>query len=75
MEEIITLLAELKSEGNNIVGYGASAKFTTLFHVLHPKPEFFDHLVDDNQLKQGRYSPGTSLIIKSIGEVEDNRPD
>ncbi len=74
-EEIIMLLTKLKKEGHNIVGYGVPAKFATLFHVLHLKPEFFNYLVDDNHLKQGCYGPGTSLIIKSVGELVNNRPD
>ena len=74
-EEIVTLLSKLKSEGNSIVGYGVPAKFATLFHVLGLKPEFFDYLVDDNELKHGCYGPGTSLVIKSVEELVNNKPD
>ncbi len=74
-QEIITLLAKLKSEGNDIVGYGVPAKFATLFHVLGLKPEFFDYLVDDNLLKHGCYGPGTSLLIKPVEELVNNKPD
>ena len=74
-EEIVTLLGKLKSEGNSIVGYGVPAKFATLFHVLDLKPEFFDYLVDDNELKHGCYGPGTSLVIKSVEELVNNKPD
>ena len=73
--EIITLLAKLKKEEKNIVGYGVPAKFATLFHVLGLNPEFFDYLVDDNELKQGCYGPGTALLIKSVNELARNIPD
>ena len=57
------------------MGYGVPAKFATLFHVLDLKPEFFDYLVDDNELKHGCYGPGTSLVIKSVEELVNNKPD
>ena len=67
--------AKLKKEEKNIVGYGVPAKFATLFHVLGLNPEFFDYLVDDNELKQGCYGPGTALLIKSVNELARNIPD
>ena len=66
---------KLKKEEKNIVGYGVPAKFATLFHVLGLNPEFFDYLVDDNELKQGCYGPGTALLIKSVNELARNIPD
>jgi hypothetical protein len=74
-QEIIALLAKLKKEGKRIVGYGVPAKFATLFHVLGLKPEFFDYLVDDNELKQGCYGPGTALLIKPVNDLVENTPD
>jgi 2-polyprenyl-3-methyl-5-hydroxy-6-metoxy-1,4-benzoquinol methylase len=53
--------------GWNVVGYGAAAKGMTLLNYtnLH-----LDFIVDDNPLKQGRFTPGSSIPIVSVDELD-----
>jgi len=67
------MLKALKSQGKSIVGYGAPAKTTTLIHVLGLS-EYFDYVVDDSPLKQGRFIPGTNIPIVSAESLTSN-PD
>lgn len=72
---------KLKSEidycrrmGYVIVGYGAAAKGMTLLNYSGVKMDF---IVDDNPLKQGRFTPGSSIPIVSsekIKEVYEGKP-
>jgi SAM-dependent methyltransferase len=48
--------------GWNVVGYGAAAKGMTLLNFAKVKLDF---IVDDNPLKQGRFTPGMSIPIVS----------
>lgn len=45
---------------NTIVGYGAAAKGMTLLNYTGIKPDF---IIDDNPLKQGKFTPGLSIPI------------
>lgn len=53
-------IEEARKEGYKIIGYGAAAKGMTLLN--YTKAEM-DYIVDDNPLKQGRYTPGSSIPI------------
>jgi SAM-dependent methyltransferase len=69
-----TLLLGLKSSGKTIAGYGASATGTVLtYHFdLNQMMEF---IVDDNPIRQGRYSPGDHIPILPSETLISHRPD
>lgn len=50
-------------EGGEIVAFGASHSTTTLLHLLNAKELPIKFIIDDNQIKQGRYSPGLNIPI------------
>jgi 2-polyprenyl-3-methyl-5-hydroxy-6-metoxy-1,4-benzoquinol methylase len=54
--------------GWNVVGYGAAAKGMTLLNYSKIKLDF---IVDDNPLKQGRFTPGMSVPIVSIDHIDN----
>lgn len=54
--------------GWNVVGYGAAAKGMTLLNFSKMKLDF---IVDDNPLKQGRYTPGASIPIVSSDKINE----
>jgi 2-polyprenyl-3-methyl-5-hydroxy-6-metoxy-1,4-benzoquinol methylase len=53
---------ELKKDGYKIIGYGAAAKGNTFLNFSKIN---LDYIVDDNELKQGLYSPGSKIPIFS----------
>jgi SAM-dependent methyltransferase len=58
-----------EGSGNcNLVGYGAAAKGMTLLNFAKLNLDF---IVDDNPLKQGRYTPGMSIPIVSADKLND----
>jgi len=57
----------IRSEGYQVVGYGAAAKGMTL---LNSNDIQLDWIVDDNPLKQGLYTPGTNIIIKDKSSLD-----
>lgn len=72
--QLLKLLNELKATGKKIVGFGASHSTTTLIYHFDLAP-FIDYLVDDNQLKHGRYSPGRHLPVYSSDKLYEDTPD
>lgn len=72
--QLLKLLKELKAAGKRIVGFGASHSTTTLIYHFDLAP-FIEYLVDDNQLKHGRYSPGHHIPVYSSQKLYEDRPD
>lgn len=60
-----------RSEGHYVVGYGAAAKGMTLLNYAGFNQDDFDFIVDDNELKQGRFTPGSSIPIVSSDKITE----
>jgi 2-polyprenyl-3-methyl-5-hydroxy-6-metoxy-1,4-benzoquinol methylase len=56
-------IAEYRSKGFRIVGYGAAAKGNTLLNFGNI---LLDYIIDDNPLKQGLFAPGVRTPVVSI---------
>jgi 2-polyprenyl-3-methyl-5-hydroxy-6-metoxy-1,4-benzoquinol methylase len=72
--DLRTLLDRLKSEGQRIALYGASAKGATLLNYFGLRRETFDFLVDRSTVKQGRFTPGTHFRIDPPERLVDDMP-
>lgn len=61
-------IAEYRAAGYVIAGYGAAAKGMTLvnFGDIH-----LDFIIDDNPLKQGKFTPGTHDPVVSIDVLKE----
>lgn len=57
-----------------LVGYGASVGVTTLLYWLQAGAQFA-RLIDDNPIKQGRFSPGFHLPVSPSTWLTEIRPD
>lgn len=74
-DDLNSLLARLKEEGRRIVGYGASAKGSTLMNYLGIGRETLDFVVDRSTVKQGTYTPGNHLPIYGPERLLNDMPD
>lgn len=73
-EKTRTYLAQAKSDGKKIAGFGASITGTTLIYHFEIGG-YLDYLVDDNPAKQGRYSPGLHLPVLPSTALYERKPD
>jgi len=71
---LINRLEKLKSEGKSIVAIGASHSTTTLLYYFE-LAKYIDYIVDDNELKHGRFSPGYHIPVHSTEKLYSDKPD
>lgn len=68
------VLRERKAGGRTIAGYGASATVTTLIYHFD-LAEVLSFLIDDNPLKQNRFSPGRHIPVFPSHVLYERKPD
>jgi SAM-dependent methyltransferase len=73
--ELLALLQSLRADGSRIAAYGASAKGATLLNYFGIGSDLLEYVVDRSAVKQGRFTPGTHLLIRSPEVLIDDRPD
>jgi len=74
-ESLRRLLSDLKARGGRLAAYGASAKGSTLLNYFGIGRDLLDFVVDRSTVKQGRYTPGTHLLIRPVDALSQDRPD
>jgi len=74
-EDLRGVLAALKSDGNTIAAYGASAKGSTLLNYCNIGKETIEFVVDRSHHKQGMLTPGKHLPILSPVALEQKHPN
>ena len=68
-------LEGLRGKGKQIAGFGAPAKATTLMHQFRLGPNMIEYIVDDNQWKQGLFTPGLHIPVLAPDSIYSLRPD
>lgn len=65
------IISNTKEKGGKIWGYSAPAKTTSIISTLSKEAsELIEFIVDDNQLKQNKFIPGTGIKIISSKEAQ-----
>jgi len=68
MDQLIQVIDQYRADGYTLVGYGASAKGNTLLNFGNIQLDF---IIDDNPLKQGKFTPGTGCAIFSVDHLNN----
>jgi SAM-dependent methyltransferase len=66
--------AEIAS-GRRVIGYGASARSSTLLNFCGIDHTYLNCIADQSPLKHGRYTPGTNILILSPEDALARKPD
>jgi methylation protein EvaC len=75
-KQLLHIVTRLKNEGKTIIGYGASGRGTVIMNYCGIDGRYLDYVVDDAPAKQGFYTPGTHVPIKSWDYVKEGKfPD
>ena len=72
-EELINFL-QYKKKGK-IIGYGATAKSTTVLNFCKIKSETLDYFLDTTPGKTGKFMPGSHLYVQRYNKILTNQAD
>ena len=73
--KLMSLLNQLKNDGDSIAAYGAPAKGNTLLNYCGISTDLIDYIVDKSTYKQGLYTPGTHIPVYSPKKLLEDLPD
>ena len=62
-------------QGKPVIAYGATSKSTTVLNYCEIGPELVDFISDTTPIKQGKFSPGMHIPIKSPEHIQKQQPD
>ena len=68
-------ILDLKKKGKRIAGFGAAAKGCIYLNAMEITDEHIDYVVDDTNLKQGKYIPGTGIKVVDRSALKVQPPD
>lgn len=75
-DDLLALLGRLRGGGAQIAGYGASGRANTIIQFCGLTTEHLDFMIDDAPAKQGYFTPGSHIEIRSSAILsEPARPD
>jgi methylation protein EvaC len=74
-DRLVSLLKGLKAGGKRVVGYGATSKSTTITNYCGITPDLVEFISDTTPIKQGKFSPGAHIPVRSYEEFVGHYPD
>lgn len=74
-QKLLALLEKDQAQGKKIVGYGASARSSTMLNFCGIDAKYLSAVADQNPLKHDFYTPGTRIPIQSPEAVMAAKPD
>jgi len=74
-DELIKRVRDINSQGQVILGYGASTKGNVILQFCAFTEQDISAIAERNPNKYGRFTPGTHIPIISEAEARSRRPD
>jgi methylation protein EvaC len=72
---LVNILQQQKASGRIIVGYAATSKSTTVLNYCDIGPDLIEFISDTTPIKQGKFSPGMHIPIRSHEALQNGYPD
>jgi len=69
------IILDLKADNNKIVAFGAAAKGCIFLNAINLTDQEIDYIIDDTDIKQNKYMPGTGLKIVSREGIDFDKID
>ena len=74
-KELKDLFKKIKSKKKNIIGYGVTAKSTTILNYCKIGGNYISYFVDTTLDKQNKYTPGTKIPIYKYESIDNKNID
>jgi hypothetical protein len=75
IEKSKRFIKNLKNNGNTIYGFGAAAKGCIYLNSMELTNNDIEYIIDDTDIKQGKFVPGTGIEIVSREILTKKKPD
>jgi nucleoside-diphosphate-sugar epimerase/2-polyprenyl-3-methyl-5-hydroxy-6-metoxy-1,4-benzoquinol methylase len=67
---LLNKIIDYKLNDFQIIAFGSTAKSMTVFNYCNITNKYIDFIIDENELKQDLYTPGSNIIVCSINELK-----
>ena len=74
-KRILKIMKRIKTKGEDIYGYGATSKSTTILHFCNVKDNFIKGIFDNTPTKIGKYFPSKKINIIDYKEFKKIKPN
>lgn len=74
-DNLLNILKQLKKETKRVVGYAATSKSTTVTNYCGITPDLVEFISDTTPIKQGKFSPGAHIPVRSHDAFSHKYPD
>lgn len=74
-DQLSELLQQCRADGRRVVGYAATSKSTTVTNYCRITPDLVEFISDTTPIKQGKFSPGAHIPVRSPEEFSARYPD
>ncbi|GLW09409.1 SAM-dependent methyltransferase [Microtetraspora sp. NBRC 13810] len=74
-DDLVSLLKEIKANGQKVVAYGATAKSATVANYCGIGPDLVAYVCDTTPAKQHRLTPGMHIPVKPANAFQESYPD
>ena len=74
-KKLVSIFKFCKSKNKKIIGYGATAKSTTILNYCKIDNKIIDYFLDTTKDKQNKYTPGTKIKVKKYKGFIDKDVD
>lgn len=74
-DKLMEILRWLKQEKKRVVGYAATSKSTTVTNYCCITPDLVEFISDTTPIKQGKFSPGAHIPVKSHDVFKQKYPE
>ncbi|MAV64115.1 MAG: methyltransferase domain-containing protein [Pelagibacteraceae bacterium TMED124] len=64
-------ILKIYEKQGKLCAYGASARSSTLLNYTDLNNKYIDFIIDQNNLKNGFYTPGTNILINNFSKIKN----
>jgi len=72
---LLKILKELKRKKIKVIGYGATAKASTVLNFCNINNKLIEYFMDTTPAKINKYMPGSKIYIKKYNQLDKKKVD
>ena len=74
-KKLLSIFMNCKNNNKKVIAYGATAKSVTILNYCNINNTMINYFIDTTKDKQGKYTPGTKILIKKYSNLINDKVD